>query len=241
VKRAAPALAAALALAGCSRAAGTVRDAATGRPIAGATLQASNYGWGRRDGQLVWDQEKVSTTTSGKDGAFRFDVDGGTNLRVRAAGYPEIRTSFCSRDTLVLLGGPYPGLEPNRRLVFADALGPGDADRARPPALARDLGLTASGPAFGDGSALRLEATGGIRFVPGTGAVPPPPPLPYPPTVELDFGRDCGWLFVGDGRAAVAVIEARPPGGRQEPGGPWTWTMLYAPLPAVASAGRPAR
>lgn len=233
MRRTALILTAALALAGCSRAGGTVRDAATGKPIAGATLQASNYGWGRRNGQLVWDKEKVSTATSGKDGAFRFKVDGGTNLRVRAPGYPEVRTSFCSRETLVLVGGPYPELEIDRRLVFADALGPSDADRTNPPTLARDLGLTASG----DGSALRIEAKGGIRFVPGTGAVPPPPSLPYPDAVDLDFKRDCGWLFVADGKSAVAVIEARPPSGRQEPGGPWVWSLLYAPVPTAGVSG----
>jgi hypothetical protein len=231
VKPGLPPLAAALALAGCSGAGGTVRDAATGKPIANATLQASNYGWGRRNGQLVWDKEKVSAATSGPDGAFRFEVDGGTNLRVRASGYPEVLTSFCPSDTLVLLGGPWPRLAANRRLIFADALDPGDAERTHPPALARDLGLTASGPAPGDATELRIEARGGIRFVPGTGAIPPPPPLPYPHAVELDFRRDCGWLFVGDGQAAVAVIEARPPGARQKPGQPWSWVMLYAPLP----------
>lgn len=235
---AALALTAALALSGCTRAGGTVRDAATGQPVANAVLQASNYGWGRRNGQLVWDQEKVSTATSGKDGSFRFTVDGGVNLRVQARGYPEVRTSFCPRDTLVLVGGPYPGLETNRRLVFADALGPGDADRVAPPTLARDLGLSATGAAVGTGSALRIAATGGIRFVPGTGAIPPAPPLPYPRAVDLDFKRDCGWLFVADGTAAVAVIEARPPSGRQEPGGPWVWSLLYAPLrPAAERAG----
>ena len=236
MRRAALALTAALALSGCARAGGTVRDATTGRPVANATLQASNYGWGLRDGQLVWDREKVSTTTSGRDGAFSFDVDGGSNLRIRARGYAEVRTSFCPRRTLVLVGGPYPKLATNRRLVFAAALGPGDADRAFPPTLAGDLGLSASGPGFGDGAALRIVATGGIRFVPGTGAIPPPPPLPYPHAANLDFSSDCGWLFVSDGQAVVAVIEARPPSGRQDPGGPWIGSMLYAPLPAPGSA-----
>ena len=233
MNRAALALTTALGLAGCARAAGTVRDAATGGPIANATLQTSNYGWGMRDGQLVWDRAKIATATSGRDGTFRFDVDGGTGLRVRAAGYPEIQTSFCPRETLVLLGGPFPGLETDRRLVFADRLGPDEADRAAPPTLAGDLGLSASGSAFGDGSALRLEAKGGIRFVPGTGAIPPPPPLPYPHAIDVDFVRDCGWIFVSDGEAAVAVIEARPPSGRQDPGGPWIWSMLYTPLPTA--------
>ncbi|HET7709779.1 MAG TPA: hypothetical protein VFK50_09645, partial [Sphingomicrobium sp.] len=194
--------------------------------------------WGRRNGQLVWDKETVSTATSGSDGAFRFDVDGGFSLRVQARGYPEVRTSFCPRDTLVLVGGPYPELAADRRLVFADALGGDDADRVKPPALARDLGLTASGPAFGEnGSRLRIDARGGIVFVPGTGAIPAPPPLPYPPAVEIDFNRDCGWLFVGDGAAAVAVVDARPPSGSQDPGGPWVWSMLYIPLPGHSAPG----
>ena len=229
------ALLTALALAGCSGAAGMVRDAATGRPVADATLQASNHGWGARDGQLVWDKEKISTTTSGTDGAFRFDVGGGVNLRVRASGYPDVETSFCPRDTLVLLGGPYPRLRADRRLIFADRLGAADGDRAHPPGLAREYGVAAAGPAFRDGSRLRVKATGGIRFVAGTGAIPPAPRLPYAHSVELDFRRDCGWLFVSDGKAPVAVIEARPPSGRQDPGQPWVWSMLYTPLPGAGA------
>lgn len=215
-----------------------VRDASTGKPVANATLQASNVGWGMRGGQLVWDKATVSAASSGPDGVFRFDVDGGSNLRVQAPGYPEVRTSFCPRDTLVLVGGPYPQLVADRRLIFADTLGADDADRVHPPALARELGLTASGPAFGaGGSRLRIEATGGIRLVPGTGSIPSAPPLPYPRFVELDFNRDCGWLFVSDGASAVAVVEARSPSGRQDPGQPWIWSMLYAPLPREATPG----
>ena len=212
-----------------------MRDASTGQPIANATLQASNVRWGMRDGQLVWDKEKIATVTTGEDGAFRFDVDGGMNLRVRAIGYPDVETSFCPRDTIVLIGGPDPQLKADRRLVFAHALDASDEDRARPPALPRDLGITAAGPAFGQGSTLRVEAQGGVKFVSGTGVIPPAPPLPYPRSVEIDFSRDCGWLFVSDGRSPVAVIEVRSPDGRQDPGGPWVWSMQYTPLP---TAGR---
>ena len=219
----------AVAIAGCTGATGVVEDASTGRPIAGATLQASNSGWGRRDGDLVWDKEKIATTTSGPDGRFRFDVDGGVNLRVTAQGYPPLLTSFCPRDTRILIGGPFPGLQAMRRLVFADALQADDEDRAHPPTLARDVGL--SGEAFDQDSKLRIRARGGIRFVSGTGAIPPPPPLPYPKSVDLDFGRDCGWLFVSDGKSAIAVVEARTPSGRQDPGEQWRWSMLYTPLP----------
>ena len=52
-----------------------------------------------------------------------------------------------------------------------------------------------------------------------------------PQSVEIDFNRDCGWLFVSDGGSPVAVIEVRPPGGRQDPRGPWVWSMLFTPLP----------
>lgn len=220
-----------MALGGCTGAAGVVRDASTGEPVAGAVLQTSNSVWGFRDGQLVWDKSKISVTTSGPDGAFQFEVGGGTGLRVKASGYPPLDTSFCPHDTLVLLGGPYPGLSPNRRLVFADSLGPSDQDRVNPPALAGDLKLRAAGPAFGDGSRLRIEAEGGVNFVPGTGAIPPAPPLPYPRSVEVDFSKDCGWLFVSDGNTVVAVLEARSPSGRRDPGQPWVWSLQFTPLP----------
>jgi hypothetical protein len=221
------------ALPGCSGASGMVRDAATGRPIANAALATSNGSWGFSDGQLVWDRQTISTATSGKDGAFRFDVGGGTGLRVRASGYPDIETSFCSRDTLVLMGGPYPQLRADRRLDFAEALGPEDISSRNPPTLANELGVSASGPAFGDGSTLRIEARGGVSFVPGTGAIPPAPPLPYAKAVEVDFREQCGWVFVSDGSAPIAVIEARHPSGSQYPGQDWVYSMMYTPLPVA--------
>jgi hypothetical protein len=218
-------------LAACSRpATGLVRDAASGRPVAGAVLQTSNPVWGFNGGHLVWDKERISTTMSDADGRFRFDVSGGTGLSVSAPGYPNVQTKFCPLDTLVLMGGPYPALAADRRLLLGDLLTDDDRNSIPPSTLARDLGIRASGSIFENGSVLRIEAPG-VRFVPGTGAIPAPPPLPYSSFAQADLARECGWFFVSNGTRAVAVIEAAHPAGIQAPGGPWRWFLMYAPLP----------
>ncbi|MFL6786353.1 MAG: carboxypeptidase-like regulatory domain-containing protein [Sphingomicrobium sp.] len=217
--------------AGCTRSAtGIVREANTGRPIANALLQTSNSVWGFRGGQPVWDNESIATAVSDKDGRFRFDVAGGTGLNVTAPGYPPVHTSFCPRETPVLMGGPYPQLLTDRRLIIAGELIAEDNNNVHPPALARELGVRVSGSIFDQGSVLRVEGRG-VRFVPGTGAIPAAPPRPYPRAAEADLGRDCGWFFITDGLRPVAVIEARHPSGMQVPGGPWRWFLMYARLP----------
>jgi len=73
-------------LGGCGSIAGEVRDAATGKPVAGAVVKVSTTGWGRRDGQLVWDAETVHEARTGRDGHFRFSgIDGGGRLQVQSA------------------------------------------------------------------------------------------------------------------------------------------------------------
>ena len=217
--------------AGCTRSAtGIVRDANTGRPIANALLQTSNSVWGFRGGQPVWDNQSIATAQSGADGRFRFDVAGGTGLSVTAPGYPPVHTSFCPRETPVLMGGPYPQLLTDRRLIIAGELIAQDKDNLHPPALASELGVRVSGSIFDKGSGLRVEGPG-VRFVPGTGAIPAAPPLPYPRSAEADLRRECGWFFITDGLRPVAVIEGRHPSGMQVPGGPWRWFLMYTRLP----------
>lgn len=209
---------AALVVGGCGQhVSGVVQEAASGRPVANAVVELSNTGWGLRNGQLVWDAEKVSSTTTDERGRFAFDADGGINLRVRATHHAPVATSLCARSPMIVrIGGPYAGLRTDRRLLP-------DSDGA--------LGLTVS-PGPGDNEyRLRVEAKGGVRFVEGTGAIPPPPPLPYAGAVELDLRSDCGWLFVSDGASPIAVIQAGALGWEQDPGGARRWVMLYTPLP----------
>jgi hypothetical protein len=213
---------------------GDVKDATTGRTIAGAEVELFNSGWGFRDGQLVWDAEKISRTTTDAQGRFQFDRSGGTGLRVAAPGYAKlVAASLCSRSPMtVYVGGPYAELRADRRLLFGRN-GRGAAGMKtgyRHEATADELGLRLSGTAFTDGYALRVESKGGVRLVRGSGAIPVPPPLPYDHIVDLDLAADCGWLFVSDGVSPFAVIQIAPLGWEQEPGQPRRWVMSYTPL-----------
>ena len=206
--------AAALLLCGCAQGvSGLVQDGSTGRPLAGASVELSNRGWGTRDGQIVWDAEKVARTTSDSTGRFMFDESGGVALRVTAPGAPRVDTSLCAQSPMIVrVGGPYPGLRADQRLVIGS------------PTAAR-LGVTASA----DDRSLRIQAKG-VRFVEGTGAIPAAPPTPYASSTTLDLRAACGWLFVSDGSAAVAVIQIGSLGWEQDPGQPQRLVLLYTPL-----------
>jgi hypothetical protein len=220
---------AAFLLAGCTQSvSGVVQDAATGKPVGSAAVELINSGWGTRDGQPVWDAEKLTRTTTDSQGRFEFAEDGGISLRVRAESHGTMATSLCSRSPmLVRIGGPYADLRVDRRL-FLDP-GPRSA-RSRQTASAAQLGISAS-PAGGEDSLLRISAKGGTKFVEGTGAIPPTPPLPYDHATDLDLRSACGWLFVSDGNAPIAVIRIAGMAWEQEPGGPRRRVVLYAPLP----------
>ena len=213
---------------------GEVRDAASERPIAQARVDLVSFGWGQRDGQLVWDAEKRATSISGADGRFAFDKTGGVSLRVMVPGSARVETRLCSKSpNIVRVGGSYPNLRADRRLIFdPNGAAASAADKSQPlDTSADDLGLRGSGSAFNDGRVLRIEADGGVKFVAGTGAIPPPPPLPYNRAIELDLSADCGWLFIHSGEKAVAVIEVALLGSEYNPGQPPRYVMSYTPLP----------
>jgi hypothetical protein len=127
---------------------------------------------------------------------------------------------------LVRMGGPYPERKADRRLYLDPAA---RSTLSRHTARAEDLGLSVA-PAAGDDSALRIRAKGGARFVEGTGSIPPAPPLPYDPVIDLNLRSACGWLFVSNGYAPIAVIRVDGMAWEQEPGGPRRRVMLYAPI-----------
>jgi hypothetical protein len=224
------AAAALLLVSGCTgQVSGIVQDAGTGRPVAGVLVELSRNAWGFRDDQLVWDAEKISRSTSDAQGRFAFATDGGTSLRIRAPHYPDLRTSLCPRSPMVVrIGGPYPDLRADKHL-FLDP-GPSTGGGGAQSANAEDLGLSVSDGTSNE-SKLELEATGGIRFVAGTGAIPAPPPLPYEHGVTLNPGSACGWLFVSDGASPIAVIQVGGMAWEQEPGGPRRRVLLFTPLP----------
>jgi hypothetical protein len=213
---------------------GVVKDATTGRTIAGAEVELFNSGWGFRDGQLVWDAEKMSRTTTNAQGRFEFDRSSGIGFRVTAPGYAKVDGGPCPSSSTIYVGGPYPGLRVDWRLLFGrDGRGSARMKTGfRHEATADELGLRLSGTAFTDGYALRVESKGGVRLVRGSGAIPVPPPLPYDHMVDVDVAADCGWLFVSDGTSPIAVIAVAPLGWEQEPGQSRRWVMLYTPLPA---------
>lgn len=218
----------ALALAACGSFHGEVHDGMTGRPVAGVTVSVSNTVWGIRDGQLVWDKEEVTTARTDERGRFVLPVAGGGGLRVDAPGYPPFgQGSLCPRSPmLVRIGGPYPDLKTDTRLVF-------DLD-GRPVESSRDfdadrlgLKLESNSP---EGSRFQLSSRDGVQFVAGRGTIPLAPPLPYPKTIELETARDCGWIFVAQKGKAAAVIAADPPGLQQDPGQSPVRVMLFALL-----------
>ena len=152
-----------------------------------------------------------------------FAEDGGVALRVRASGRAGVDTSLCSKSPMIVrIGGPYSDLRADRRLVIGSS-------------AAAQLGVTATA----DDKVLRVEAKGGLRFVEGTGAIPPAPERPYQKSARIDLGT-CGWLFVDDGSSWSAVIQVGSIGWEQDPGGPRQLVLLYAPWPAspVRASGR---
>ncbi|MEO6386710.1 MAG: hypothetical protein ABIT16_09460 [Croceibacterium sp.] len=212
---------------------GQVLDAATGRPVSGAVVVMRTVGWGRSNGQLVWDAEKSLSATADGEGRFTLGAGSGGGLAITAPDGRRGKAEMCSSAPMVVrIGGPYAALAVDRLLVFGSAAG----DLGGTPA--RSLGVSASGDALGDGRVLKIEAVGGARYVEGTGSVPPAPPLPYGSAVALDTVRDCGWLFIADGTAPVAVIQVRPPSSFQAPGGERQYMMLYAPLPTSKVAAK---
>ena len=191
----------ALALTACGQGLdGTVVDANTGRPVANATVDIFNSGWGFRDGSLVWDKEYRTRATTDAAGRFHLDVDGGSNLTVIADGYAKVVTSACRSPMLVRIGGPYPdylatsqiwmGIEAGKKRVGWSFAGRG----SRVPETGADLRLVGPPPDMGDRT-IALEAPLGMALVPGAGNPPSPPASGYVTRLKLDT-ITCGWLFV---------------------------------------------
>lgn len=215
-------------LAGCSPSvSGEVRDATSNRPIAGAVVEVTTSGWGVSDGGLVLDKAYAHRAQSGPDGKFSMPgVDGGHRLSVRAAGYPALQTSLCSRSPMtVYVGGPFDGGDFGKLL----SLGAGADNRrsgwrfsggGQKVAEADSELVVLRTPAVGD-PVTSLRAPFGMAFRAGTGNPPQAPPSGYDTNRTLDLLSDCGWLFVRTRDAgAVPVwignfgLDEPPEGGR---------------------------
>lgn len=191
---------------------GEVRDAASERPVANAEVEVATSGWGTRDGGLVWDKEYSYRGRSGPDGAFRVEgVDGGHRLTVRAAGYPQVQTSLCSRSPMIVrIGGPFDGREAVKLLSLGANPGGGRVGWSfggkGAPAPEADADLIALRPASIDNVVMPFRAPLGMAFRPGTGNPPRPPASGYAAERTIDLLRDCGWLFVRTRDAGIAAI-----------------------------------
>lgn len=209
---------------------GVVLDATDGKPVTAAVVEVRGAGWGIRDKQLVWDAEKVSRVFTGAGGSFRLDLNGGVSMRVRSLRYPSVDTKVCASSPMIVrIGGPYARLRADRRLVFnldKTQERPIHADPLR-SASEDDLGLSVSSV---DMRIFRFTAVAGLRFVDGTGVIPPPPSSPYIRSVDLDLGSRCGWLFVSDGHSPIAVIEVGGFGLEEGRDGITRLVLLHAPL-----------
>lgn len=224
-------LAAAL-LAGCGSIEGQVRDGGTKQPVVGAIVRVSTIGWGRRNGQLVWDAETVHEARTDRSGRFMFKgIDGGGRLQVQSAAGRFDHGALCPRSPmLVWVGGPNSAVRTDRPLVIG-----GEKARTsfgdRRAVSTEQLGIKLSG---GDpdkaGGTLRLEAAGGVAFIEGTGSVPEwPARSEFQAAAQMESARQCGWFFVYTplGRA---VIDGRHPGWTQNPGEDGFKVTLFALL-----------
>jgi hypothetical protein len=224
------ALYAALLLAACGSIQGIVRDAETGQPVPGATVELlySN------DPSGFFFGTKVERATTDGDGRFTIGQDGGYSLKVSSPDGRSAKAEVCARSPMtVYVGGTHPHVKMNRVLVlFASGKpGAGDLPRSERRMEAGALGLSVHRPQDERGNALVIEAEGGVAFVPGTGAIPAAPPLPYPKNLSVDFRKDCGWIFVERHGRHAAVIHARPPSSLSTPNGYKEVTLMFAELP----------
>lgn len=224
-------LAAAL-LGACGSIEGEVRDGATGQPVAGAIVRVSTTGWGRRDGQLVWDAETVHEARTDRNGRFLFEgIDGGGRLQVQSAAGKFDHGALCpTSPMLVWVGGPISAVRTDRPLIIGGEKARASFEDRR--AMSTDqLGVRLSGGEPGNASgSLRLESPAGVAFIAGTGSVPEwPEPAAFRPSAEMDMGRQCGWFFVNTPHGR-AVIDARPPGWTQNPGEEGFGVALFALL-----------
>ncbi len=227
------ALIATLPLAACSSGAiqGSVRDAATGQPIAGATV-ALTYPSPDLIG-LFGGGTRIETTTTDASGRFKIARDSGISLDVSAPDGRRANAKVCPRSPMtVYVGGPYARVRMNRNLVLSAAGTPAPDDLNDSPRLhASALGLEVQPSRDGQAETLAITAQGGVAFVPGTGAIPTAPTRPYPARLSFNPRTDCGWIFVEHAGRVAAVIAAGHPIELSTPSGYRERSLQFSELP----------
>lgn len=210
---------------------GVVRDAETGQPVPKASV-VWTFNTSGLSGLLGG---SVKTETAITDGDGKFVIPGSAiSLKVSAPDGRNASTDTCPDSPMtVYVGEAYPHIIRTTRLLVLSASGnpsPGDLGESR-RLRAMDLGLTVKLAKDGRRETLSIEAEGGVAFVPGTGAIPTAPALPYPTRLSFDPGKDCGWIFVQRRGRVSAVIKARHPAGLSTPSGYQETTLMFSELP----------
>ncbi|MDZ4307705.1 hypothetical protein [Allopontixanthobacter sp.] len=130
------------------------------------------------------------------------------------------------------VGGPFAGKRANKRAEFNQVVSPGGSGGFNPEFFARVEGIAISLSGWrNDAEPLSIKTDGWVRFVPGIGAIPRPPAPSHQTSLDLDMSANCGWLFVGKGNSATAVIALRQYKSYvSRSDGVRYWVLMYMPL-----------
>lgn len=196
-------------LATCDSGGGTIVDAITGQPVAGAVVTITDAGIGKRDGQLVFDAARSRSATSNAHGTFHFRSGAsGYRLAVAASGYPALEASLPSHwPATVRIGGPYMSDVKQLTLSLVES-GPGWRFGPAPRQDNRsrsDLWVEPVPDPGGRSPVAIIHAPRGLAFVDGVGQPPTPPQAGYRRVLAVTLAKS-GWLFVKAADGSIPAI-----------------------------------
>lgn len=223
-------------LAACDSGGGTIVDAITGQPIAGAVVTITDAGIGKRDGQLVFDAARSRSATSDAHGIFHLRSGAsGYRLAVEASGYPPLEASLPSQwPATVRIGGPYMSDAKPLTLSLVES-GPGwrfapaprQDDRSR-----SDLWIGPVPDLGGRSPVAIIHAPRGLAFVDGVGQPPTPPQTGYRRVLAVTLTKS-GWLFVKAADGSIPAIEIGSYGVRLDTLAGDSLTLTYLTIGAA--------
>ncbi len=208
-----------LSCAGClteKHVSGTVTDFETDRPIEGATIRAAQHGWGLSNGNLVWDKDYSTYTTTDSAGSFTIGYRHGSsvNLWVEHQGYQRFQSWYPrSANVRIRLKQRIEGLKalPSGFLRLGQKTDGSyygwdfATGRLAPTADDADIYPESVEPGSRGNMRLRASGAGGIRFVSREELgvdnlfliyTDTAPLDGYESAAELDFASDGGIYFV---------------------------------------------